>query len=425
MKSQIKKILCLALSTVFIVSALLIGASAQTKHVSIDRNLVTYWDFEGDTPLSDKAPATTISANNKNADALVASADGVTIENGIAKIDNTKDGYLWLNNADFSVFDGRVLPDSTIYTKFRFSGDNTGYAYILEIPGIFRLYRHSTNDRIAIQWYYQSVGTNYTMDLGDGFKIAADTDYYFAFSTRTVENSANKNADGVSSTILKCNFYLSTDGVTYTVKSLEYDLGFDTNDRTNNKFGGGRSTAAAEGGGVYIGSGNKDKNLTFEFDEVRFYKGAFGTPQVKQISAPDGMTPIIVGCQNLATVADGQTQSVRLLTTLESYDYKEAGYNVEINYDGLDTPVSFSEKCTTVYTGLTANEGGTIEQITAAALNGKYIMPLTLEGIPCWADKTITLTVSAYGIDMNGVTHISVPVLITISNGIVKSIAYK
>lgn len=421
MKKQIKKILCLVLSLLFVASSLVMGASAKTQHVSIDRNLVTHWDFEGNdsaTQLSDKAPGSSVASGNKNNDTLVASTTGVTVENGVAKIDPSQSGYLWLTGDNFSSFDSRVILNSTVYTKVKLVGTSqTEWVDIIHIPGIFRLFRH-TNGSLRVTFFKNSVGQNDVTFYGDDFTVALNTELYIAMTTRTITQGTAES--------LQCRLFVSTDGINYAYVEFNIDSA-----SFKNTFGGGRGEASKSENGVNIGVNKtyrdtgKNTGVVLEFDDIRFYNSAFGTPQIKQISFPNAMTPIIVGCQSLTSVTAGGTQSVRLLSTLESYDYKEAGYDIEINYNGLAEPHKLREKCMTVYTGLTANDGGTIEQITAEALNGKFILPLTLEGIPCWSDKTITITATAYGIDKNGQEHTSVSVLITIKNGTVTSIAYK
>ena len=408
MKKHSIKFFAFVLSLLFCLSAAAVGVSAEnhteiTPTSGINDYLVAHWDFEGEdesVQLSDKAPLT--ASGNKHADTLIAyrsSPDALMIKDGVAFIKPDAGTYLWLNNTEFSGFDGRVIENSTIYTKFRFTGENTGFAYVMQINGIFRLFRHGNGD-LQLQFYGDSIGTAKTVT---GLKaVEPNTDIYFAFTTGKY-NAENKT--------LPCSLNLSADGKTYAAVQMEVAV-------SEWKAGNGRSIAARDGNGLYIGNynGRSDTGLDFAFDDIRFYNKALTTDEISQIARLDNQAPVVAGCQNRVTPTADGTQSVRLIATLASDEYTEAGYSIVIAYDRDGTKVekTLTQKCMTVYESLTADDGGGLETITAASLGGAYLLPLTLDGIPC--DREITFTVTAYSVDHAGI-HCSIPVEFVFVNG--------
>lgn len=407
MKKHFRNLVVILFSILFVMSSVMVGSAEDhteaTPSSGINDYLVSHWDFDGETEeeqLSDKAPET--ASGNKHADTLEAfrsSPDALVIKDGVASVKPDQGTYLWLSNDLFSSFDGRVIERSTVYMKFRFTGSNTGFAYIMQINGIFRLFRHVNGD-LRVQYYADSIGTAQTVT---GLKnVEHGEDIYFAFATGAVDQEKGT---------LACSLYLSADGVTYSHISVDVPV-------SEYKIGNGRSVAARTGNGLYIGNynGKSDTGLDFEFDDIRFYNEAFDESQISQIARLDSAAPVVAGCQNRTVPTAEGTQSIRLISTLSTDAYTEAGYSVVIRYnqDGATVEKVLNQKCMTVFESLTADNEGAIETITAESLGGSFLLALTLDGVPC--DREITFTVTAYSVDNAGI-HYSIPVDFVFVNG--------
>ena len=402
---RMKRAGCFLISFVMFLSVLVIVPSAQdhvtaTPSTTINNYLVTHWDFEGTTEaeqLSDKAPSASISKGNKNADTLAAyrsSADALVIKNGEATIKPDANTYLWLSNADFPSFDGRVVEKSTIYANFSFSGENTGFAHILSIPGIFRIFRH-TNGQIRMQMLYETVGTNQWV-IDPDFVIHEGDDVHFA----VVFNDCPLEATEAGAWTL--TVYLSTDGKNYISSNIEVPV-------SRWQDGNGRNTAAKEGKGLYIGnymdsSGNMLPYYSFDLTvkDVRFYNKVMEKTEVAQIASLDASAPVVVGCQN-TEVDEAGLYSIRFVASIPKLEYSEAGFSIALNYteNGLPVEKSLNKKCRTAYEALTANAAGDIQKITASDMGGAYLLALTIDEIPQSIGK-IDFTVRAYGVDAQG-----------------------
>ena len=424
MKTKTTKILCLVFALSMLLSAAVICPSAEnntetTPSSSVAGNLVTHWDFEGDTEeqqLADKAPKG--NANN------LEKFGNVTIENGVATVapdETTPASYLWYNNASFSTLDGRVMFGSTYYTKFQFSGTNTGHAYIMQIPGLFRMYRHANGD-IRVDVYSGSVftasATSGDMNVAataNGLKVVPATDandepttVYFAVAFTSKNTTTNK---------FKITLYLSTDGANYSYIQTEVDV-------TTWRDGNGRGYADNDGNGVYFGNSvaKADSGLDIAFDDIRIYNIPMSTAQVREISLEDA--PTIAGCQdtyNAGALTDDTKYDVRFISTIQTLDYTEAGYIIEMSYvdDGMPVEKTKEFKCMSAYTALTASTAGDIGYITAESLGGEYLLALTIGDIPTSIGE-VTFKVTAYGKD-NGGVHVSRSVVFVYNAGVFQS----
>ncbi len=400
MKHSLRNLLCLMLSAMMLIACFVITPSAELtgneKNSTINGNLTAHWDFEGDTleeQLKDKAPA---GSSDDDLVAQTSGADSITVADGIASIKPDAGTALWLNMSSGSS-DVRMTENTTLFIKFRFSGTNSGHADILQMEGLYRIFRHANGDlRVILDSVKDSSGTAITLISPQ--QISPDQDIYFALVS---------NANTTAKTF-KATMYFSTDGVNYTKTEFSYE-------NMTLSFGGGRGTAKTHG--MYIGNHRlkKDPGLDYQYDDIRIYNRSFSAQEVSQITRLDPAAPVVIGSQETAPVGD--VQSIRLISAINSKEYTEAGYTVKVRYNNgaEDVEKTLNKSCAAVYKSLTADAGDGIVEISAESLGGTYLLALTIDKVPCNQGK-IQFEVTSYAIDEAG-RHESIPVLFTYENG--------
>ncbi len=267
-----KKLICVLLSVVLLLAGLSVLTVAQETNSdetpvekTINDYLTAWWNFNGDNEqeqLRDKAPA---GATADNLHRISSTAENIVISGGICDIKPDDKTALWLDMTEGNS-DVRMTEKTTLFIKFRFSGTNSGHADILQMEGLYRIFRHANGDlRVTLDSVKDS--TNTAVTLISPQTINPDQDIYFALVSE---------ADTTAKTF-RASMYFSTDGETYTKTDFTYE-------NMNLSFGGGRGQATANG--MFLGNHRLKKNhgLSYLFDDVRIYSKSFTDAEVAQIT---------------------------------------------------------------------------------------------------------------------------------------------
>lgn len=101
-----------------------------------------------------------------------------------------------------------------------------------------------------------------------------------------------------------------------------------------------------------------------------------------------------------SAVSDGK-QDVRLIGTLQdSLQYAEVGFLLQINGIDLD-----EQTCSTVYEKVLGRVGGSMTEVSAAQLGGKFLYALTIRNIPAEGETVIHVTPFGRGLEADTVFY--------------------
>lgn len=152
----------------------------------------------------------------------------------------------------------------------------------------------------------------------------------------------------------------------------------------------------------------KDLGLMFRIDETTGMP-ALAAPQIRAVQHTDA--------------DDDNTQDIRLIGTLYSMDYKNAGFKVVVSYVDANGTTQTSEEQTLttskVYKTITGRDNGSLTNYSADKMLGVYLYALTIQDVPTnVGDVKITVTPIAT-LDDNGsdVNFTGKAYVITYNNG--------
>ena len=146
---------------------------------------------------------------------------------------------------------------------------------------------------------------------------------------------------------------------------------------------------------------------------VNFY---FTTVEYTSIPTTSGIK--VVGAQDKN---DGTTYNTRFIATVDDYTkYDEIGFKIVADY-GNGNVRTYDKHCTEVFDSLLAMEGNNVVQKTALDFNGKYLVTMTVEGIPMDVAGTATFTVQAYYVQGDSVTYTDAVVFNTVNGVLVQN----
>ena len=128
------------------------------------------------------------------------------------------------------------------------------------------------------------------------------------------------------------------------------------------------------------------------------------------------------GVQN--TVADSESglQSIRFLGTVDSLNYKEIGFYIELDESTAEGTKMLRKTDRIVCTTVNAiGEDGNVCAVDASELGGEYIFALTINSVPTLksgeTDRTLTFRVTPVATDLDGNDVFGVCVTVTYVNG--------
>ena len=131
-------------------------------------------------------------------------------------------------------------------------------------------------------------------------------------------------------------------------------------------------------------------NVNFNFESVKY----------TSIPTTEGINVVAAQDKN-----DGTSYNTRFIATVDDYTkYDEIGFKIVADY-GNDNVRTYDKHCTEVFDSLLAMEGNNVVQKTALDFNGKYLVTMTVEGIPMNVAGTATFTVQAYYVQGDNVTY--------------------
>ena len=283
-----KKILCLALTLMFVLSAFSAITVNAAGTSDLDSALKLHWDFEGDTleeQLSNKAVADDV----KNSLELGTAGNNASkIENGVAMIGSAESEYL-----DFSMdpitgkgqdFLSTVTTEYTLYLKFKVTGtaNNPHSAFFVVGP-----------DGTADTDHY-TLRSRFFMDRGGVGAFRYDTnlsgeDKTFPTDMRVVDDHyvhvavvIEKDAEGY----YKGTCYLSTDDWNYKYMKFTDRTDIPIREKPLHAlsrfyFGGGSDVDAYLD---ELNPGFRDKGKTYYYDDIRIYNRALTQDEVTTIN---------------------------------------------------------------------------------------------------------------------------------------------
>ena len=140
----------------------------------------------------------------------------------------------------------------------------------------------------------------------------------------------------------------------------------------------------------------------------------FYLDSVEYTSIPTTEGIHVVGAQDKN---DGTNYNTRFIATVDDYTkYDEIGFIIEADY-GNGNLRTYDKHCTEVFDSFLAMEGNNVVQKTALDFNGKYLVTMTVEGIPMNDAGNATFTVQAYFVQGDTVTYTDAVVFNT-ENGV-------
>ena len=266
-----KRFLCVLL-TLGVVLGMLSVLPATAETGTLDEYLIAHWDFSGDNPLADKAPAGSTSDTMR----LYGAASAA---NGAATVPDWANGgsehYLYVeNSADLL----RTAEDRTIFIVFR--SDKGDYANDDKTDSI-ELAGQNGALRDGMGQENKLFGSTNSHQMGENWCDTTGMTGFAANTWTTVAISYDKNADGTFS-VTTCFRVGDGEWITTTVSKtdaaqtwVQDDSDEGQSDPLSLVFGRRTYTAASTWGG----------NLTF--DDIRIYNRALSADEVKSIAVSD------------------------------------------------------------------------------------------------------------------------------------------
>ncbi len=141
-------------------------------------------------------------------------------------------------------------------------------------------------------------------------------------------------------------------------------------------------------------------------------------------SADEEGTGAVYRGHQASLVANDGTYDIRLIATIDSLDYEEVGFEIDLVATGLNV-TDHKQACEYVYTSLIGKADGITYTYTPEEMGGKYLMALALENFtkdmgtvaitvkPYWVTEGTTNYGAAYVVTYNGGAYVSQAALAT------------
>ncbi len=307
-----KKLFCMLIAVLILGMTVSVMAAAEPQ-TTINDNLVTWYDFEGDAAnaLKDKATKGT------KADNLTKVGDAVKLENGTAYIPSTLDNYLYADaSADFN-----NVSDMTIYMKVQYSHvpdtTHTDFADLVSYPGLYRIYKlkesTSTAGGVLEATAFQTSGDKNVVRIrpqSSKSVILKDNEYFYLAVTTKIDVAAKKGTAVV---------YISNDGKNYT--ATEMTLNFADQIYTNLQ-----TTISQQAAKFVLGkllpttSPVPERWINYTYDDFRVYNKALTAEELSMIK-PNSLelnTPVATTEPTTSATTERTTSPTTAATTTEA-----------------------------------------------------------------------------------------------------------
>ncbi len=391
---------------------------------SVEENLIVHYDFEGidlATQLSDKAPAGT-SKENINVYNTTAK-DELTVTDGVAHIKSIANPSGGTNSPYYSngftaQFHENALTDPsksgadivqnttgeyTFYINFNVKGDG------LTTGGFRDCFRVSeTNSSHLIRFYAGNCNTTNKTKT-------------FTFASSALAGKENTTLPYEGTSFFR---YAVTMKWNETTSQWDYKAYLSKDNGKNYTSVMEASAANAEdylttATMLTFGSKNVKGAVEYYFDDIRIYNKALSVDELPKGNADfdiaeNANTGAILHGIQTSVNKDSGTYSVRFVGSVDSLNYKTAGFTITAHGGAYKWDMPTAE----VYQTLLANTDSGIKEITAASMRGEgaYLYALSITDIP--VGQGILFVVSPYTVKGGQTTYGTRHTIVFNENGI-------
>ena len=408
-----KKTIVFLLLTALLLTAMMPMTAVAEEPRDYAKNLVAYWDFEGDKPLNDKG-------FGSQKDNTLTAVGSVTYENGATVIPETAGSSLKtaMHGVDLIQTESLTLGLAVTLTNVK-----SGTTVLIRRTNAYQLnaVHDAASGGYKLQWINDALPNQakcvYTISGDTTF--AYGTEYYFfiAVQARKVESATSGNVNDIT-------LSYSTDGKTFASQKTENTEHYYTNVESGYVFRSGCNKTLIQYGKISDTGANA---AVIAFDDLWYFNTAVSADSLSTIVcnkinyATDNSAaevPAYRGVQ-ISPVAD-QAFSVRLVATVDSLSYAEVGFEVKVtDYKGAEGTTAKIYGTDAVYKSISGKDadsvGGSVVY-TAADLGGEYIYALAINKIPTDAPVTFSVT-TYYKVTAEGERILGATYTVTVENG--------
>lgn len=360
------KIYNTVLSVDSVLSTFVDNSDSDTITDGVASNLITWWDFDGNDKLADKAVF-----GNSTDDMTIPEGGDVRLENGTARVSYKAGSYLW---AEGSNADLKSLQNKTIVMKFKYdNNDADGNAITGTESSTFifksNAYRYQFAEKdskfsIKTQSLNGTVTKNITSTTKTGFNPVDGSFHYLIISISYVDG-----------TLIEDYYYSTTSAPSKTGDYMHLGHFEHIQDEAGNSLGDVATVTTTSD--VFFGKTKTSEvsGADIIYDDVKIYGKAMTIDEAAATVA----APIFRGTQ----IADnGSTFAVRFVATLDTRMLDEIGFDVTAVANG-GAAQDYSQPCTTVYDSINGNtDSGLVEYTAKENFSSNYIFALSIYDIP-------------------------------------------